>query len=83
MLCICIQIRDGVKKQARVIAFDKEGKNHISMLYATRMSSGSCQVIRREFADFSLRRSDFDSGVIHVGFVDVIGVYSADTSSTT
>jgi len=63
--------------------FEKKWKNHISMLYATHMISGSYQLIRREFADFSLGSSDFDSGEIHVGFVVVNGVNSADISSTT
>ena len=53
------------------------------MLYATRMIFGSCQLIRQEFADFSLGRSGFDSGEIHVRFVAVNGVNSADISSTT
>jgi hypothetical protein len=83
MLYICILIGDRVNKWARVVYFEKEWKIHITMLYATRMSSGSCQVIMREFADFSVRRSCFDSGEIPAVFVVVNGVSSAGISSTT
>jgi len=52
------------------------------MLYATRNIFGSCQLIWQEFAEFSPGRSGLDSGEIHVGFVAVNGVNSADISST-